>query len=478
MTARAARRDLRVLWVDDDHDLTATASTYLGEIGYRVEHAQDLATARQLIAAERYDVAIVDLNLPDGSGFSLLQDAPQDRVGQFVVLTGHGSVKSAVEALRYQVFDFLMKPIELAELCNVLARAGNGALRRRPSAAARGRDEAQPRVEEMLVGASPAIRQAQALLERAAAGDITVFLQGDSGTGKEVAAHCLHRLSARKHGPFVAFNCGAVSPYLVASELFGHEKGSFTGAQSTRRGIFERAEGGTLFLDEITEMPLDLQASLLRVLETGSITRVGGDREVPVDVRIIAATNRDPMRMVEQGRFRLDLYYRLQVFPVVLPPLRERREDIPVLAQFFLSRFNAGAGSGRPRSFSAAAMAQLVFHDWPGNVRELRNIVDRSCLLSQGTIEPEHLMLQAAAAPPAPAAPPAAAAPARQPAAAEGAVALPETSLLRDAEQQLILRTLRDCKGNKTRAAARLGISVRTLYNKLRQQAAATPPAD
>jgi DNA-binding NtrC family response regulator len=300
------------------------------------------------------------------------------------------------------------------------------------------------------------MQRARELVQHAAASDITVLVQGESGTGKEVVANCLHLLSHRATAPFVAFNCAAVSPSLIASELFGHEKGSFTGAVRTRRGIFERAAGGTLFLDEITEMPLDLQASLLRVLETGTVVRVGGDAELPVDVRIVAATNREPMQQVEQGRFRLDLYYRLQVFPIQLLPLRERTEDILLLAEHFLAQFSGGT----PRRLSAAAIDILQRHTWPGNARELRNVIERACLLGDTLIQPEHLMLHAAA-------PPGETAQAA-PAAGAAAAAAPG-SLLRDAEQDIILQTLADCGGNKTRAAARLGISLKTLYNKLKR---------
>jgi two-component system, NtrC family, response regulator AtoC len=287
------------------------------------------------------------------------------------------------------------------------------------------------------------------LVQRAAGSDITVLVQGESGTGKEVVANCLHQLSHRAAAPFVAFNCGAVSPTLIASELFGHEKGSFTGAMRTRPGIFERAAGGTLFLDEITEMPLELQASLLRVLETGT--------ELPVDVRIVAATNREPMQQVEQGRLRLDLYYRLQVFPIGLTPLRERPDDVVQLAQHFLAQFGAEA----PRRFSPAALEALQQHRWPGNARELRNVIERACLLGGELIEPQHLLLQEPPQNPADAA--------AAEAAATAAPAGSAGSLLRDAEQDIILKTLADCGGNKTRAAARLGISLKTLYNKLKR---------
>ncbi|WP_029922024.1 sigma-54-dependent transcriptional regulator [Nevskia soli] len=458
---------LRVLWVDDDAELTGGLVDYLAGEGYAVDCVHDLAAAARALEQARYDLVLVDLDLPDGSGFSLIRDTPRERAREFVVITGHGSVRTAVEALRHQVFDYLMKPVELAELCNLLARVGHAraAAAGGPAGTASGGGTAGTAApagtlaSELLPGASAGMRQVQRLLSRAAGTDITVLLQGESGTGKEIAANCLHQLSNRRGGPFVAFNCGAVSPSLIASELFGHEKGSFTGALRTHKGIFERAEGGTLFLDEITEMPVDLQSSLLRVLETGTVTRVGGDRELPVNVRIVAATNREPMQYVEEGRFRLDLYYRLQVFPVALPPLRERPEDIDLLAAYFLAHFDSrpSGGTAEARSFSQAALDCLRRHDWPGNVRELRNVVERACLLAGARIEPEHLLLpeRAAANTASPAAPMA---------AKSGG-----GSLLRDAEQELILQTLHACGGNKTRAAAQLGISLKTLYNKLKR---------
>jgi DNA-binding NtrC family response regulator len=453
----AENKSFRVLWVDDDHELTSDLADYLGGEGFSVDCAADLAEAVRSLNAAIYDLVLVDLVLPDGSGLSLIRDTPRERVGEFVVLTGQGSVKTAIEALRHQVFDYLMKPVELGELRNVLSRARNarGATVRTDSVANLppvAIPAEQPTAASLLVGASPSMQRAQALIARAAGGEITVLIQGESGTGKEVAAQALHRLSRRADGPFVALNCAAVSPALIASELFGHEKGSFTGAHRAHRGIFERAEGGTLFLDEVTEMPLDLQANLLRVLETGTVIRVGGDDEIPVNVRVIAATNRDPLLYVEQGRFRLDLYYRLQVFPVALPPLRERGEDVLGLARHFLLQFGGAA-----RRLSPETEALLLRHDWPGNVRELRNVIERACLLAAGVIEPEHLMLPVTG----------------EPAPTASAIVDMRVDLsgirLRDAEQEMIVQTLAACGGNKTRAAASLGISVKTLYNKLKR---------
>jgi DNA-binding NtrC family response regulator len=452
---------LRVLWVDDDLELTRGLVDYLAGEGYTVDCAADLADAKKQLQQTCYDLVLVDLDLPDGTGFSLIRDTPRSQAREFVVVTGHGSVRTAVEALRHQVFDYLMKPVELAEVDNLLARVSHarGTFATAESADAPLKAPPPADASGLLVGQSAAVRRAQNLLGRAATSDITVLIHGESGTGKEVAANCLHQLSHRASGPFVAFNCGAISPALIASELFGHEKGSFTGAMRTHRGIFERAHGGTLLLDEITEMPLELQASLLRVLETGAVMRVGGDREVPVNLRIVAATNREPLQYVEQGRFRLDLYYRLQVFPIEMPPLRERAEDVPQLAEHFLAQFSAASGR---RRLSKAATDLLLRHSWPGNVRELRNVIERACLLSSEVIEPEHLLLVEPGVAPATATLAAATAP--------GVVAKPNAgTLLRDTEQDIILQTLAACGGNKTRAAAQLGVSVKTLYNKLKR---------
>jgi DNA-binding NtrC family response regulator len=472
---------LSVLWVDDDHELTEGLTDYLHGEGYAVECVLDLATAGDRLRRRAYDLVLVDLSLPDGSGLTLIRDTPREQAREFVVLTGHGDIKTVLQALRHQVFDYLMKPLELSELRNTLARVRKARDSSRPvvlaevpkasRAALRAASE-NPGSSTIMLGRSPAMQRVQGLLDRVAGSEITVLIQGESGTGKEVAARYLHEHSARSGAPFVALNCATVSPQLIASELFGHEKGSFTGAHRQHRGIFERAESGTLFLDEITEMPLDLQATLLRALETGTIVRVGGDREIAVNARVIAATNRDPLRYVEEGRFRLDLYYRLQVFPVVLPSLRERSTDLLLLSEYFLETFSSA--DGRPRSLSADALGALLRHDWPGNVRELRNVIERACLLSHDVIEPEHLLLpevppSIAPAPPAPlprigperAAPitaPAAAAPAR----------------LKDAERELIAKALERHRGNKTRAAAELGVSVKTLYNKLKRFEART----
>ncbi|WP_084197613.1 sigma-54-dependent transcriptional regulator [Solimonas soli] len=456
---------LSVLWVDDDQDLTTGLADYLCGEGYAVDSALTLADAAARLRQRAYDLVLVDLSLPDGSGMTLIRDTPRERAREFVVLTGHSDVRNVLQALRHQVFDYLTKPLDLSELRNTLARVRKARDSSRASpeptaaAPAPSSGESASPAPTVIVGRSPAMQRVHALLDRVAGSEITVFIQGESGTGKEVAARYLHERSARAGGPFVALNCATVSPQLIASELFGHEKGSFTGAHRRHHGIFERAEGGTLFLDEIAEMPLDLQATLLRALETGTIIRVGGDREIAVNVRIVAATNRDPLRDVEAGRFRLDLYYRLQVFPITLPPLRERGTDLLALAEHFIAQF--GGRGAQAQSLSSDAMAAMLRHRWPGNVRELRNVIERACLLSGGTIEPEHLLLPDV---PVSAQPPAA--------GTARAVAMPASTAsgrLRDAERELILSTLQLHGGNRTRAAAALGVSVKTLYNKLKR---------
>jgi DNA-binding NtrC family response regulator len=283
--------------------------------------------------------------------------------------------------------------------------------------------------------------------------EATAFLIGESGTGKELAAETLHRLSKRRKGPYLPLNCGAVSPTLIESEIFGHEKGSFTGAQRQHRGYFERASGGTLFLDEITEMPIELQVKLLRVLETGRIMRVGGDREVEVNVRVIAATNRNPEDAVKDGKLREDLFYRLKVFPITLPPLRDREGDIETLAQYFLHNLNKREGTAK--RFSVDTMERLRTHHWPGNVRELQNVVQRAFILGDQEITPDCLPAELGG---------------------ETQLAGPNLHLkvgtsLEDAERRLILATLDQYEGDKKVTAEVLGISLKTLYNRLNQYA-------
>jgi DNA-binding NtrC family response regulator len=306
-----------------------------------------------------------------------------------------------------------------------------------------------------LIGGSPVMQQVYEQISRVAPSNATVFIQGESGTGKELVAESVHKLSRRRKRPFIVINCGAIAPNLIESELFGHERGSFTGADRMHRGYIERANGGTLFLDEVTEMPLELQVKLLRVLETGRFSRVGGEQELPVDVRVIAATNRDPHQAVIDGKFREDLLYRLRVFPITLPPLRDRAGDIDLLAEATLAELNKDEGSRK--RLSRSALERLRGYRWPGNVRELKNVMHRAFILADDEIGPSQLPDSAPLGAPA----------AELAAGGEAMLQVKVGSSIADAERRLILATLDACEGNKDQAAKILGISLKTLYNRL-----------
>jgi DNA-binding NtrC family response regulator len=356
-------------------------------------------------------------------------------------------VSTAVDALRHGASDYLTKPVDVVRLKLMLANL------------ARSR-ELRPRLSELrrqvrqlgrfgtLVGASPAMEQVYEMVSRVAPSSASVLITGESGTGKELVAGTVHLLSRRAGSPYLVVNCGALSPTLIESELFGHERGSFTGADRIHHGYFERADGGTLFLDEVSEMPLDVQAKLLRVLEAGVVTRLGGEKALKVDVRIVAATNRDLDSRVAEGKFRGDLLYRLKVFPIDLPPLRARADDIPALAHHFLGELNRKEGADK--SFSAAALAILQRCAWPGNVRELKNVIHRAFILAEKEIDPSHLAPELSGH--------------QQPAGLPSAL-----TTLAAAERRLILATLDHFEGNRRQAADALGVSVRTLFNRLRE---------
>ncbi|MEP1213956.1 MAG: sigma-54 dependent transcriptional regulator [Marinobacter sp.] len=306
----------------------------------------------------------------------------------------------------------------------------------------------------MLFSPTSKMHQVAEEVTRVAPTSATVFLRGESGTGKEIVAQAIHQLSERRNEPFVPVNCGAISPQLIESELFGHEKGSFTGAIKEHRGVFERADGGTLFLDEVTEMPIDLQVKLLRVLETRRFTRVGSDRELSMNIRVIAATNRCPDTEVKEGRFRCDLLYRLQVFPILLPPLRERAGDIKLLAEHFLSEMNKQEGTCK--RLSDKALAELEKYTWPGNLRELKNILQRAFIMSDSVIGPEQIPDEIMN-------------PLEDRDSSKGpCLKISVGSSIADVEKDLIFATLEECKGRKERAANILGVSMKTLYNRLR----------
>ncbi len=449
-----------VLVVDDDFNSRSSLEMLVRREGVEVVTAGDLAEAETLAQRTPFAAVLVDYFLPDGAGLELIPRLPEPRP-DVVLVTGRANLETAVEALRAGVVDYLEKPVDQARLKAVLGGILRSSGFREEIRALRGELRELGRFGA-LIGRSPAMQAVYDLLARVAPTDATVLVTGESGTGKELVAETVHRLSRRARRPFVAVNCGAISGNLIESELFGHERGSFTGADRQRKGVFERADTGTLFLDEVSEMPVELQVKLLRVLETGSFARVGGEKPIEVDVRVVAASNRDLDAAVADGKFRADLLYRLRVVPVELPPLRERGEDVAVLARHFLDEFARQQGS--PKRFSEEALAALVAFAWPGNVRELRNAVQQASILSGEEIGVDHL--------------PTGVRPANAPAAARAAVDGAEALTLRlpislaEAERRILLATLEQAGGDKAKAAATLGISVKTLYSRLREYAA------
>jgi len=391
-------------------------------------------------------VVLTDLVLPDGQGIELVDTLGAGAATELVVITGHASMESAIEALRAGATDYLVKPIDVERLRGILQRVPKPEHFREEIGELRQELRRLGHFGQFL-GASPVMHRLYDQLTRVAPTSATVLLIGESGTGKEVAAQAIHALSRRKRQPFLPLNCGAVSPQLIESELFGHEKGSFTGADRLHRGFFERAHGGTLFLDEVIEMRPELQVKLLRVLETGSFMRVGTNEPIAADVRLIAATNRSPEKAVEEGRLREDLYHRLNVFPIQLPPLRERGTDIELLAQHFLVQLNTEEHTAK--RFSPAAVAALYAHTWPGNVRELKNYVQRAFILADELIDvalaPETFVHSTPSS----------------------LITVRIGSTLEDVNRRLIEATLADCGNVKRKAAETLGISLKTLYNRL-----------
>jgi two-component system, NtrC family, response regulator AtoC len=436
----------RILVTDDEEGIRTFLAEALQSEGHEVETAASGVEASDRLGRARFDLLITDLKMPGMGGMDLLERARTAQPDmEVIVLTAYGSVTSAVEAMRRGAFDFVEKPLpNPAALRLLVARA----LERRALAVRRNGEPARP--APRLSFADPAMATVVEALQKVAPTDATVLLLGESGTGKEVVARTLHAMSSAAQGPFVAVNCAALSEHLLESELFGHEKGAFTGAHSRRRGRLELAQGGTLFLDEIAELKPSLQAKLLRVLEERRFERVGGSQTLSTDARWVAATNRDLGPMLADGRFREDLYHRLAVFPIRLPPLRERTQDIAPLAQALL--VEVGRALGRPAlHLDPSAERALREHHWPGNVRELRNTLERAAIMTDGDrVASEHLWLDPTTA--------------RQVSAA----AAPSGSL-EDLERAAIERALAECGGNRRRAAERLGIGLRTLYDKLKR---------
>jgi DNA-binding NtrC family response regulator len=440
------------LIVDDDLNFRLGIAEVVGREGFTTATAGSLAEARSMIGEKDPDVVLTDLQLPDGSGLDLLPDL-QERNAETILVTGHASVETAVDALRQGAADYLTKPVDFARVKTVLANVSRTRELKREIGTLRTELRKLGRFGP-LIGSASAMQRVYDLISKVAPTEASIVITGETGTGKELVAQTIHQQSRRHKEAFLPVNCGAVSPNLIESELFGHERGSFTGAERVHRGYFERAHRGTLFLDEVTEMPQELQVKLLRVLETGVVTRVGGTEALKVDARVIAATNRKPEEAVAQGKLREDLLYRLNVFPILLPPLRERREDVGLLAEHFLALLNRQEGT--QKRFSGESLQRLARHTWPGNVRELRNTIQRSFILADDQIDVEDLP-----------------APMREVESGESNFNLKVGVSIAEAERRLITLTLESCGQDKKRAAGVLGISLKTLYNRLNEYRAA-----
>ncbi len=448
----------RVLIVDDEEGVREGLRTLLQREGLHVETAGSAEDGARRVEHRSFDLVFLDLNLPGADGLSMLGrfrrgNAPAD----VVVLTGYGTVANTVEAMRKGAADVIEKPFATDRILAVLRRVLE--TRQLKNELTWLQDRVRELTATELVGLSPAIRDVQTRIDQVAhAPDTTVLVTGQSGTGKELVARCIHERSARRHGPFVAINCAALTEALLEAELFGYEPGAFTGAQKDGKdGLFAVAAGGTLFLDEIGEMEPTLQAKLLRVLQERSFRRVGGVQDLPADVRIVASTNRDLRQMVQRGGFREDLFYRLNVMTVHVPPLRERAADVPLLSHFFLDQIGRQMGKALS-GFTEEAMETLCEYGWPGNVRELRNAIEHACIVCpSGMIDEIHLPKFTGGSP-------------------DGSDQIERASVvlegqdrsLKALESQLVSKVLEDTQWNISRAAAILGINRTTLYNKIR----------
>jgi DNA-binding NtrC family response regulator len=445
-----------VLLVEDEKLLRWALEQQLKRAGHAVDAAPDLATAAQRLAAREPDVVLLDLGLPDGHGLDFYEANRERLEGSVViVMTALGAVEEAVRAMKLGALDFLTKPVDQAELVALVERSL--AVKGVELEAQAARQSREQQLSQAVVGESPAFRATLEIAERVAASEVgTILVTGESGSGKNVLARLVHALSERRSRPLLEVSCATIPETLVESELFGHEKGAFTDAKSVKRGVFELAQGGTVVLDEIGELKLDVQAKLLHFLEERRFRRVGGTREITVDVRVVALTNRDLLAMVREKSFRGDLYYRLAVFPISVPPLRERPEDVLPLARHFLAARETKLGR-RFAGFERAAENLLLGYSWPGNVRELRNVVERAIVLERGErIGPKSLVLDWAAPGVGSAEPAGAgAASAALTAAENGAAIVP----LEELEREMVARALRAAGGNQTRAAELLAIS-------------------
>ncbi len=469
------------LIVDDEHDIRELLVVTLGRMGLRTDTAPNLAVAREMLSTVAYDLCLTDMRLPDGSGLELVAEiATRFPTTPVAVITAYGNVEAAVEALKSGAFDFVTKPVDLTVLRGLVRQALDLNTRR----------QANPEGSTLLLGDSPAMVGLRETITKVARSQAPVHISGESGTGKELVARTIHAQGSRAAGPFIPVNCGAIPSELMESEFFGHKKGSFTGAHTDKLGLFQVADGGTLFLDEVAELPLPMQVKLLRAIQEKTVRPVGANAEVPVDVRILSATHKDLDQLVADGKFRHDLFYRINVIELDVPPLRERTGDLPLLSEAILKRL-AYAMKRRAPNLSPEAVAALEVYPFPGNVRELENILERALAMADGeTIDARDLRLPNAptptvapaphVAPPVaapgpigaamgilPPAPPVAADPRNLNARDTGTSALP--SFIEEIERNAIQQALQEHRYNKTKTAAALGITFRALRYKLKK---------
>ena len=443
-TASEVKTKGRILIVDDELVVRDSLSKWFASEGYTARPTAGGREALALLQQAEFDIALIDIKMPGMDGMELqvrLKEADPELT--VIIMTGYASVDTAVQALKRGAYDYITKPVDPDELSHLVSNALEHKRARREVARLRENlQEIAPGTD--LIGASPAIKKITELIEMVAPTEATVLITGESGTGKEVVARAIHAAGPRRYMPMVTIHCGALTETLLESELFGHEKGAFTGAQYRKKGKFEVADGGTVFLDEISDISLKTQTDLLRVLQEKEIVRVGGNQQIQVDFRCIAATNKNLETLVKDGHFRPDLYYRLHVFCIDLPPLRDRREDIPLLVDYFLNKFCMATSRSAP-NISKEALEVLMRHDWPGNVRELENAVERALVVGRGPeIRPGDFSFQFQAEPKA-------------------------GRTLDDIERVHIERILRETQHNLSRAARILDIDRTTLYNKLRR---------
>ncbi len=447
----------RILIVDDDHSMRMALSQSLENCGYGVETAEDGEAALAMFEKGKFEAVITDMRMPKMSGLEVLRGIKRISADTAVIMiTAYGTVNTAVEAMKEGAAEFIMKPFSLTDLelvvKSVLSANGDSQKNDYDEAAAdtdRGRK---------IISDHPKVKDLLELMRNVAKSKSSVLIQGESGTGKELFARYIHSHSHRSKMPFVAVNCAAIPHNLLESEMFGYERGAFTGAAQRKAGKFEQADGGTLLLDEISEMDIQLQAKLLRVIQESEVDRLGGKEPVPIDVRIIATTNTDLHQAIEDKRFRSDLYYRLNVIPVKIPPLRDRNSDVALLSDYFIKKYSKMNGK-KPPDLSPEALSRLEKYAWPGNIRELENLMERAVLIVQGpTIEAAHIDLEACGGAKIPEVP------------VDKSEAGGDTPMtLREMEKSLIYKTLDNAQGNKTKASRILGISVRTMRNKLHE---------